>query len=397
MATTRRVRGNESDGKGNPRESMQVLPGWLQPILTEITGKAGDEQCPFRWTWWQRLALSIAVLVLGVSISIAAVECRGACWLLLPAGWLFTTSALRAFQTTFLHHASHKNLTGVEWIDRAIGDALSTIAWITPYKEYSDGHRHHHGKLALWEDVDLRFIVLFMGFVAGKSREAYWRHLGRLIISPRFHAMYLWARTNANLNDATLSRRLSAAAFLITAVALVSLYGVWFQFLLVWIVPTLWLYQVSGLLQVLTEHSWVRDPALAGQPREQHARLTTGRFVGTHVPAGDMKFGQAILAWIGWTISMGWQTCIRLFVLPGDLPSHDVHHLKPQSDWANAPYARRAVVADANQNAGPNYTEAWGLRAALNNTFDALVRLSARAELGRPLTYSESQDGYLSM
>lgn len=397
MATTKTIIGIEEGGDGSPRDTMRRLPAWLQPLLTEITGKAADEPQPFRWTWWQRLLLALAVLVAGTSASVIAVKWGGWYWLLLPTGWLLTTSALRAFQTTFLHHASHQSLSGIGWMDRALGDILSTVAWINPFQEYEAGHRHHHSKLALWQDVDLRFIVLFMRFKTGLTRREYWQQLVRLILSPSFHLMFLWARTRANLVDATLLRRLFAIAFAISGFALTTLYGLWTELLLVWLIPAILLYQISGVLQVLTEHSWVREPALAGQLREQFARLTVGRFLGAPLPICGLKKRSDAAKWLSWIASMAGAVAVRLFVLPGDLPSHDLHHSQSKSDWANAPYARRAAVEKSKVNNNRVYLEVWGLRAAMEHTFDAIASLPTHAQLGHPLTYAEKQDGYLSM
>jgi len=397
MAKTKTSIENGDGEAGSPRDTMRRLPAWLQPLITEITGKAADEPQPFRWNWWQRLILAVAVLFAGTFASVVAVNWAGWYWILLPTGWLLTTSALRAFQTTFLHHASHQNLSGVGWIDSAIGDILSTVAWINPFQEYGAGHRHHHSKLALWEDVDLRFIVLLMRFKTGLTRRDYWLQLIRLILSPAFHLTFLWTRTTANLVHATPPRRLFSLAFAIAVFTPTIAYGLWTELVLVWLIPATLLYQISGVLQVLTEHSWVREPALVGQPKDQFARLTVGRFLGAPLPTCGLRKRSDVFKWLYWFANMAGAVAVRLFVLPGDLPSHDLHHSQSKSDWANAPYARRAAVAKSIGSKKKMIREVWGLRVAIENTFDALASLPTHAQLGHPLTYAEKHDGYLSM
>lgn len=119
----------KSDGV-DPRESMRVFPKWMQPLLTELTGKPlPEEEMSFRWLWWMRLALAWLVLMGSIAASSALVTAGPVYWLLLPVTWLFTVSGLRAFQTTFVHHASHDNLSGRARLDEVLGEFMSTVAW----------------------------------------------------------------------------------------------------------------------------------------------------------------------------------------------------------------------------------------------------------------------------
>lgn len=124
----------KSDGI-DPRESMRVLPKWMQPLLTELTGKAlPEEEAPFRWSWWMRLAVAWLLLLGSVTAGGALLTAEPIYWLLLPMTWLFTVSSLRAFQTTFVHHASHGNLSGRAWLDKVLGEIMSTVTWIVGSK-----------------------------------------------------------------------------------------------------------------------------------------------------------------------------------------------------------------------------------------------------------------------
>ena len=393
----------KSDGI-DPRESMRVLPKWMQPLLTDLTGKAlPEEEAPFRWSWWMRLAVAWLVLLGSVTAGGALLTAEPIYWLLLPMTWLFTVSSLRAFQTTFVHHASHGNLSGRAWLDKVLGEIMSTVTWIVTLREYTEGHlKGHHPRTGLLDgagpdDPDLWFIVNDMGFKPGGSRRDYWRQLICLLISPGFHGRFFLARTRANLARATAGRRLTAAAYVAVLFGLVALTGAWLQLLWVLLIPGIWLYQVSGVLQVLTEHSWVRDTSGKISKKEVSARLTIGRFVGSRVPDPSQPRSQRILGWIRWTLGMiFWHLPVRLFILPGDLPQHDLHHRKQRADWANPAYARRD---DAMQpSAGwPAYQEVWGLVAALNQTFDQLGSISESSELGKPLTYQQRDELMLGM
>lgn len=148
------------------------------------------------------------------------------------------TFDLRRRSTTFVHHASHKNLSGMDWLDKIIGESLSIVAWIISLREYTEGHMlGHHPRLGLLVprdepvDPDLRFIVNQMGFRPGRSHAAYWRQLGWLLISPAFHAWFFLARTRANLITAKRTRRCLAWAFVTSVLAGVAFTGSWFTFL----------------------------------------------------------------------------------------------------------------------------------------------------------------------
>ena len=113
-------------------------------------------------------------------------------WPMLTVSWLLTTGSLRAFQTTFVHHTSHGNLSGKPRMDR------------------------------------------------------------------------------------------------IPAV----------------VIPGIWLYQVSGLFQVMTKHTWVRDTSGRLGAREVFVRLTYGRFIGCRTPESNLPWFRGIGEWSIWTIRM---------------------------------------------------------------------------------------------
>ena len=391
----------------SPRESMRVLPAWMQPFLTELTGMPLEgEKLILRWTWQMRLLLAWFVLAASLATSNALVNAGTTYWFLLPFSWIFTVSALRAFQTTFVHHASHGNLSGKLWLDNILGELMSIVAWIMPLSAYAEGHiKGHHPRTGLLDgngadDPDLRFIVNYMGFKPGKSRREYWFHLMCLIVSPAFHVRFFMARSLANLVTATPKRRFAALVYALSIAGLTALFGDWILLTLAVLIPGIWLYQVSGVLQVLTEHAWVRDTSGQLSKREILVRLTFGRFLGCRVPDTKLPTSLRVLAWIVWFAKMvGVYFPARIFFLMGDLPQHDLHHYSTFSDWKNPAYARRDAVMktrEANSNTYA-YIGVWGLRAMFNRTFDHLASITEDSELGKPLTYRQRDDLLLQM
>lgn len=389
----------------SPRESMRILPKWLQPILTELTGMPLEGEQPiFRWTWWMRLLVTWIMLITSLVASMSLAEAGPVFWPMLIVSWLFTMGSLRAFQTTFVHHASHGNLSGKPRMDKLLGELMSILAWIMPLCDYQRGHiGGHHPRTGLADgkgadDPDLVFIANELGFRPGQTRRCYWSRLLWLTISPMFHARFFLARTRANLLTASVGRRLFAIAYAFALLMVARLLG-WTVFVIAVVVPGIWLYQVSGLFQVITEHVWVRDTSGKIGPREVLVRLTYGRFIGCRVPEINLSWFRGLLEWTAWTAKM---LCIYLpfrTVLVGDLSNHDLHHLKPLSDWPNAAYARQEAAQKErarNPNTGA-YQDVWGIRAMFNRTFDNLASISEDSELGKPLTYQQRQEFILGM
>ena len=175
--------------------------------------------------------------------------------------WLLTTGSLRAFQTTFVHHTSHGNLSGKPRMDR------------------------------------------LMGFRPGQTRLYYWSRLFWLTISPMSHARYFLARTRANLLTSSAARRLAAITYGFMLLMLAKLMG-WTVFIPAVVIPGIWLYQVSGLFQVMTKHTWVRDTSGRLGAREVFVRLTYGRFMGVRTPESNLPWFRGIPEWSIWTIRM---------------------------------------------------------------------------------------------
>jgi len=377
-----------------PRESMTRLPRWLQPVLTEWTGKAAqDEQPPFRWTPATRLAVTALTLAVGVLMSYAVVSKGDWAWGLVLPGWLLTVSAMRTVQTSYVHHAAHGNFLRPKGLGDLIAEAMSGVLWIQPLSRYRPDHRLHHGKTATTQDADLGLLIEF-GFRPGMELDEYWRQFWRTLMSPLFHATYAKHRFRANFLTAPLLRRAAAILWTVALISIVAATGSFWTWFMVWLLPVGPLYQMAGLLQLLTEHNWVRVGDAQGDPQKLIlGRLTRARFFGEPAP----QPGAGYLAWAGWWLRMlVVHLPQRLLVASGDLPNHDWHHRRPQGDWANAAYGRRDDVL-VDQGDWPPYSEHWGFGAAAEETFRLLGSLPKSAQLGKPLTYREVGEGYLGM
>lgn len=390
--TSGRSRPQHSD----PRQSMERLPACIQWILTEITGKASPgEKPPWKWTPIRRLALTMLVLIMGLTFSWASVTFGVWFWALLPFGWLLTVAAMRTFQTSFVHHASHGELLKNDKYGRWLAELLSTIVVIQPESQYRPGHHLHHGKTATTDDPDLQLLVEF-GFKPGMTIGQYWRRFVKLLLSPKFHAKYAAIRLRSNFITAPLNRRLMSLVWATILFSLAAATGTIWQLTVVWLIPAWPLFQMSGLMQLLTEHNWVRIGESSDSPKLILGRLTHDRYFGEELPA-DAGLAGTIL-WIARMLLIFFPT--KLLVAQADLANHSWHHRVPKGDWANAAYHRRDAVliqVSASDNAWPEYTECWGFIEAANATFRLLGSLPANAVLGQPMTYGEISEGILGM
>jgi fatty acid desaturase len=332
-------------------------------------------------------------------MSYTAVTSGGWTWGLVPPGWLLTVSAMRTVQTSFVHHAAHGNFLQPKWLGDLVAEALSVVLWIQPLWGYRPDHVLHHGQTATSQDADLRLLVEF-GFRPGLGRLEYWWQFWRMLVSPSFHATYAKHRFRANFKIApsrrwgSVIRLIFVILWIVALVSIMAATGSFWTWFVVWLLPVGPLYQMAGLAQLITEHNWVRVGDLQGDTQKVIlGRLTRARFFGESVP----QSGAGYLAWAGWWLRMLMvHLPQRLLVASGDLPNHDWHHRRTHGDWANAAYGRRDDALE-DQGNWPPYSEHWGFVAAAEETFGLLGSLPATAKLGDPLTYSETEDGYLGM
>jgi hypothetical protein len=59
----------------------------------------------------------------------------------------------------------------------------------------------------------------------------------------------------------------------------------------------------------------------------------------------------------------------KLFVLQGDSPCHDTHHVRPGADWANYEVERQKLA-----ESGFPLSANWGLVAAIEDFFKSLQK-----------------------
>lgn len=103
--------------------------------------------------------------------------------------------------------------------------------------------------------------------------------------------------------------------------------------------------------------------------------MTKAIFAGEPAPvveAGELHLKRSV-AWLRWTLRMAFlHLPARFWVLTGDTPCHDLHHVRPGSDWANYEVERQRLT-----QVGVPLQGNWGLDHAIDDFFTTLARQPA--------------------
>lgn len=357
------------------------FPRLFQGPITSLTGKAARHQKPL----WESTSAEVWLFfvmqwLVGLAGALAIASHGGSALWLLPVFWLLMTGALRAFQTTLLHHGSHGTLARSPWLNALLAEAVSVLGMLIPLGLYRREHLEHHRALALIDDPDLRLLVS-LGFRPGMSVRQAWWHLGRLLFDPRMHARLFLSRLTAGLLAESLPRRLAGWGWLLLLVWLIA--GGWgWTLLLAYGLPQLF-FQQAGILQLVSEHTYVYLGWGRDSRRLMLSRLTYNRYFGAKVP----EVGAGLAAWVWFVIANLGHLVARIMVVPSDLANHSVHHFRASDRrWPMAAYLQRDGV-EAEAARGTPVCEVWGLVAAIDNTLRHLAAVPADAELGHPEAY----------
>lgn len=368
------------------RQTYQRFPGWLQPFFTWLTGKALPHQKPVvALNKWLHLGIAISLLLGGITFSFYFLNSEPMGWyVLLVVSWLFTLAGARKLAATILHQCVHRIFSGNEKIDTFIGEAVTTLMITQDAGSYHDDHFHRHHNRAIFaraNDPIAQFIGEF-GFRPGLDKSTYWKRLWLTCLSPIFHLKYLTARLKYNLFAVSETRRWMSRFYCLFWVSFIALSSFTFvDFILAFFVPMVILYQISALLEMLSEHAWHKNNDNNLSDRNYLAIRCWGRFCGEALPQDHLKGLQKILAWSQWTFKMVfYHFIVRTTILTGDLPQHDYHHRHPSSrSWTMAAYARQLDIDSGHQGWIP-YQDIWGLFNAIEAVFDNLSKIKTPHE-----------------
>lgn len=360
------------------RESMKVLPGFLQPFLTWLTGKPLKSQKSWNRKAIYHLIMSLVFLFVGITISIIALMGSGFWLLFLIPSWILTVSGARTLQSMISHQCAHFNFSGNKNIDRLLGEVISILITIRDFNLYQQDHKsNHHPKLSTLEDETVKFLVLVVGLRPGMKKKELWKNLVTTLFSPKFHLLFFIARVCSTYNSSSTIHNLIAFAFTALVLVIISFYNFGFEFFVAWVFPLTILYQISACLRLCSEHLWSEHGVSNKHDKLTRSRLTFGIFLGEKTPNLSLPWFSKANAWCIWCFRMIFiHLTTRLFVMIGDTPCHDYHHRYPSSkDWPNYIFARQRDLDAGCPGTFENYREIWGLHNAIDEVFQSISKV----------------------
>jgi hypothetical protein len=375
-------------------EQAARLPGWMQPFLTWLSclPHSGQRQWVERTPTGQ-LAEALFKLAAGIWLALFAVQCGGWSWLVLPVAWMFTVGGARHLQVNIVHQCIHSNFSGRPAVDRWVGQWLTALVLVQDFDGYFADHvGKHHKKSVLTtsSDPDMAFLI-DLGFRPGMSRRALWWHLAWTVVSPDFHAKFLWARLYGNFVYPHWTRAVAAAAIWALVLTAAVLSGTGLHLAFVALIPLGPLYHVSSLLQFISEHYWLRTRAAGETAVDTIARSSHGRFLIAPLPAATLPLPRRLVGWAWWASQTTAMTVVRFTCLVADLPVHDWHHLfQADRNWANALWEREWRVRNDPQK-GPMFKDTRGLLTAIDRCLTSISEAPNQPVAARP------NSGYLGM
>lgn len=351
------------------RESYRALP--FQGFWTWLTGKELRDRLDHRPTPpWMILAEAWLLLLTGLGGSFLAYQY---CIWLLPLFWIFTTGGMRHFVATVGHMCVHGFLFRAAASNKLVAEVIGITLFVQGYAAYRQDHMlsHHGHNFGTEHDRDGKAICL-LGFEPGKSVPQLWCNLLWLLVSPTFHWAFWVARFKENF--LTASRLRTGAALLWWSVVGYAGYRFGYGLLLaLYLLPVLVLYQISSLLQLVTEHIWLgRQPG--DSTKETHHKLSLGRFCGSRAPGRLRSLGD-FAKWGVWLAAQfGYHLPVRVFILQGTFPAHDWHHRHGGSRaWANVTREREKDILRGDAEIA--YQDHWGMINIYNAVFTELSRM----------------------
>ncbi|MEV4138603.1 fatty acid desaturase [Dactylosporangium sp. NPDC049742] len=357
------------------RDGMRRLPGVLQLPLTMLTGRPYTGQRRLQLTPTAHLIAALASMAAGLALSGAALALGGWwLWLLLP-GWASTLHGARNQRMMMFHQCAHRNMWARRGPDRVLGKMIAGLLMVQEFERYStehvaDHHALHHMTL---RDPTVQAFLVSLELRPGMTRQQMWRRVLGKLVSPVFHARFLWARVRSYAHAASpLERALTVAWYAGLAVAATLLDG-WALLLLGWVLPMTLFFQVSNTLRLCVKHTFPGRDVESRRGKVYFASLTNAICIGEPVPAAGLRGGARLRAWARWwTRMLLVHLPSRYLVLTGDTVCHDFHHRRPMTrDWANYIFARQDDVLTGHQG-WPPYREIWGMVPAIDLVFESL-------------------------
>ncbi len=354
------------------RESYKILP--FQGIWTWITGKElyGRTQL-WKTTSVEVLIWSLIWTIMGIFLTNYSINnIYSINYIALVIGSILSASGARYIVATVIHQSVHGNLLFGKK-DEYLTEILSFLLIVEPYKSYKNVHvTEHHGKeFGTLLDKDLSAIYS-LGFTPGKTIKKLYLNLLVQLFNPIFHYLFFKNRLKANILNDSIKRSILTIIY-ITFLMYISINNGILWSIVVIIFPFIILYQISSLLHLITEHSWIlrKDNESV---KDSHYKNSLGRFCGSTCP-NEYSFS-TIKDWTKWfIIQLIYHLPTRLLILQGSLTCHDWHHrFGKNNNWMDFSSSRESYANELYESNKFDLIETWGYLSSLNYVFNTISR-----------------------
>jgi hypothetical protein len=349
----------------------------IQRLLTWQTGLPHtNQELPLHHPL-ENLVTSTVAMVLGFLCCHQALQGEWG-WLIrclfLVIGWSHIFHALRCYRLPNRHAAAHGFLSGNAQVDYWIGQTLSVLLLAAPMSGYISSHvkdpskAHHNWKTLLTPSESTYEEIRALGFLPGMPNAVNWRHLRRLLISPRFYLHGLANGLHGAFFKGSIVERAFNATFWGVILMIALLTHNLGLILTAYGLPR-FLYEGAQCLRVLVEHTF----DVPDRPRTlaSYKFLTSAIILAAEVPEIPEKVNQIArsLIWIQWGFEMVMHFIVRVYILTGDTINHLSHHYRVGSSFLNHESERMKLIHE-----GHAIHSNWGLVTAIDALFFSLSK-----------------------
>lgn len=371
----------------NIRASYQIFPNIFQPFFTWLTGKALKNQKPtFVLSVWFHFIVPFFMFFVGICSCYSILQ-GPVSWLycFIPLTWVLTVAGTRNMVLTIRHECVHKRFTSSALVNKILGELVTILLVVRTAKAYQYDHvtmHHNRDILATRKDPHVEYMS-GCGLQLGMSYKQLWRVFILTLISPRFYLKSTYERIKANVCAENKTRRFSAIIFFLALIIFFLLSNISFLDVIISIyIPLFVLSTASSLIETIVEHPVPLESNTTKIicKKEIVAIKSWSILSGARLPDSTANPIRLLISWSAWILKMCGHLIIRMTILPGPLPSHEMHHRKPgQYDWRIAFYEKQKDI-DAGHPGWPAYREIWGLASALKLVFKDMAEWNVSYE-----------------
>ena len=364
------------DNGSTIRDSYLIFPSWTQNFFTWLTGKALNNQRPlFVYSIWIHFFTPLSLFILGILGNIYVITDQlSVNWFLIPIFWIFVVAGTRNMVLTIRHECVHNRFSSNKNINKILGELVTILLVVRTAKAYQYDHvsLHHNNEiLCSRKDPHIHYLAEW-GLKLGMSKKKLWINLAKTLLSPYFYLKSTYDRIKVNVTAKNFTRRFLAIVYLLGLsyvcwVSSVPLY----KLIVAFFFPLFVLSTASSLIETISEHPMPpeQNVVLIKNKREALTVKCWSILSGAELPLQTKSLAIKTYRWIIWIIKMIGHLIVRLTILPGPLPSHEMHHRKPgQYDWRVAFYEKQKDIQTGHSE-WPPYREIWGLIRSLDLVF----------------------------